>query len=46
LENRTRGVFAEWLVHRALNLCSECMAEWAPVDATYNGTTIDIKSAA
>ena len=46
LENRTRGAFAEWLVHRALHLNSEFREEWAPVDATYNGTTIEIKSAA
>lgn len=46
LENRTRGAFAEWLVHRSLGLSGEFREEWAPVDATYNGTTIEIKSAA
>ena len=46
LENRTRGAFAEWLVHRALNINSEFREEWAPVDATYKGITIEIKSAA
>lgn len=34
LENRTRGAFAEWLVHRALNINSEFREEWAPVVAT------------
>ena len=33
LENRTRGAFAEWLVHRALTISSEFREEWAPVDA-------------
>ena len=46
LENRTRGAFAEWLVHCALNISSEFREEWAPVDASYDGTTIEIKSAA
>ena len=46
LENRTRGAFAEWLVYRALNISSEFSEEWAPVDASYNGITIEIKSAA
>ena len=46
LENRTRGAFAEWLVHRALNINSEFREEWAPVDANYNGITLEIKSAA
>ena len=46
LENRTRGAFAEWLVHRALNINSEFREEWAPVDAAYKGINIEIKSAA
>ena len=46
LENRTRGSFAEWLVHRALNINSEFREEWAPVDAVYKGINIEIKSAA
>ena len=46
LENRTRGAFAEWLVHRALNISSEFREEWAPVDATYKGINIEVKSAA
>ena len=46
LENRTRGAFAEWLVHRALNISSEFREEWAPVDANYKGISIEIKSAA
>ena len=46
LENRTRGAFAEWLVHRALNIRSEFREEWAPVDATYKGISLEIKSAA
>ena len=46
LENRTRGAFAEWLVHRALNISSEFREEWAPVDANYKGINIEVKSAA
>ena len=47
LENRTRGAFAEWLVHQALGIESQYREEWAPVDATTaNGTTLEIKSAA
>ena len=46
LENRTRGAFAEWLVHRALNINSEFREEWACVDAEYKGISIEIKSAA
>lgn len=33
LENRTRGVYAEWLVHRALGVDpGEHRIEWAEVD--------------
>ena len=47
LENRTRGAFAEWLVHQALGIESEFREEWAPVDATTpDGLTLEIKSAA
>ena len=47
LENRTRGAFAEWLVHQALGIQSEFREEWAPVDATTSdGLTLEIKSAA
>jgi hypothetical protein len=46
LENRTRGAFAEWLVHEALGIESEFREEWAPVDAVINGITMEIKSAA
>ena len=47
LENRTRGAFAEWLVHRVLGIQTEFREEWAEVDATTNnGTTIEIKAAA
>lgn len=46
LENRTRGAFAEWLVHQALGIQSEFREEWAPVDAEIDGLTIEIKSAA
>ena len=46
LENRTRGAFAEWLVHKALGIASEFREEWAPVDAEIDGITLEIKSAA
>lgn len=47
LDNCTRGVFAEWLIHQALGIQSEFREEWAPVDATTpNGLTLEIKSAA
>jgi hypothetical protein len=44
LENRTRGAFAEWLVHQALGIESDYREEWAPVDATSNGKTYEIKA--
>ena len=47
LENRTRGAFAEWIIHQQLGICEEFREEWADVDATLpNGTTLEIKSAA
>jgi len=47
LENRTRGAFAEWIVHQQLGICKEFRVEWADVDVTLpNGTTLEIKSAA
>ena len=46
LENRTRGAFAEWLVHQALGIESEFREEWAPVDAVIDDITMEIKSAA
>ncbi|SBO43128.1 hypothetical protein [Cyanobium sp. NIES-981] len=47
LENRTRGAYAEWLVHRALGLDpGEHRIEWADVDVTDGGITLEVKSAA
>jgi len=44
LENRTRGAFAEWLVHKAFGIQSQYREEWAPVDATSDGKTYEIKA--
>ncbi len=46
LENRTRGAFAEWLIHQALGIQSEFRVEWELVDAVIDGMTLEIKSAA
>ncbi len=47
LENRTRGAYAEWLVHRALKLDpGEHRLEWAAVDVTDGLLTLEVKSAA
>ena len=41
LENRTRGAYAEWLVHRALNLDpGEHRVEWAEVDVRAGELTL------
>ena len=44
LENGTRGAFAEWFVHKAFGIQSQYREEWAPVDATCNGKTYEIKA--
>lgn len=47
VENRTRGAYAEWLVHRALGLDpGEHRNEWAEVDVTVEEITLEVKSAA
>jgi len=47
LENRTRGAYAEWLVHRALDLDpGQHRVEWAEVDVTFGSITLEVKSAA
>jgi hypothetical protein len=47
LENRTRGAYAEWLVHRALGLDpGEHRIEWAEADVTDGAITLKVKSAA
>ena len=47
LENRTRGAYAEWLVHRALGVDpGEHRIEWAEVDVTVGEITLEVKSAA
>ena len=47
LENRTRGAYAEWLVHRALGLDpGEHRIEWAEADVTDGAITLEVKSAA
>ena len=41
LENRTRGAYAEWLVHRALGLDpGQHRVEWAEVDVTFGSITL------
>ncbi len=47
LENRTRGAYAEWLLHRALGLDpGQHRVEWAEVDVTFGPITLEVKSAA
>jgi hypothetical protein len=47
LENRTRGAYAEWLVHRALGLDpGQHRIEWAEVDVAFGSITLEVKSAA
>jgi hypothetical protein len=47
MENRTRGAYAEWLVHRALGLDpGEFRVEGAEVDLRCGELTLDVKSAA
>ena len=47
LENRSRGAYAEWLVHRALGLGPGAhRVEWAEVDVTDGAITLEVKSAA
>ncbi len=47
IENRTRGILAEFIVKQALNVKSESRIEWDNFDLTTNsGKKIEIKSAA
>ena len=47
LENRTRGAYAEWLVHLALGLDpGQHRVEWAEVGVTFCSITLEVKSAA
>ena len=47
MENRTRGAYAEWLVHQALGLDpGKHRTEWAAVDVTFGSITLEVKAAA
>lgn len=47
IENRTRGILAEFIVKEALNIKSQSRIEWDYYDLiTDNGTKIEVKSAA
>ncbi len=47
IENRTRGILAEFIVKQALNIKSENRIEWDNFDLTTNsGKKIEVKSAA
>ena len=47
MENRTRGAYAEWLVHRALGVDpGQYRVEWAEVDVRCGALTLEVKSAA
>ncbi len=47
VSNATRGVLAEYLVARALDISASCRDEWAECDLrTDGGITIEVKSAA
>ena len=46
LEDRTHDAYAEWLVHRALDLDpGQHRVEWAEVDVTFGSITLEVKSA-
>ena len=46
LENRTRGILAEYIVAKALDALSEKRIEWDYCDLRYRGVEIEVKSAA
>jgi hypothetical protein len=47
LENRTRGILAEFIVAKALDIDTKCRVEWDDFDLiTKDGVKIEIKSAA
>lgn len=46
LENRTRGILAEYIVATGLDALSKNRVEWDYCDIHYKGVTIEVKSAA
>lgn len=46
VSNTLRGVFAEWLVARALGLDVHLREEWTAHDLTFEGLAIEVKSSA
>ncbi len=46
VDNRNRGIFAEWLVGKALGAIEdgECRVEWNAWDLDYRGTGIEVKA--
>jgi len=46
VSNATRGIFAEFIVAKALELVIDVRAEWDPYDLEYNGVKIEVKSGA
>lgn len=46
LNNRNRSIFAEFIVGYALGVVDSPREEWAPYDFDYNGSKIEVKSAA
>jgi hypothetical protein len=45
MSNATRGILAEFIVAHALGVTEEIREEWAPVDLTYEHTSIEVKCA-
>ncbi len=46
LDNRNRGIVAEFIIAKALGLAGTRRVEWDDVDLVYEGRSIEIKSAA
>lgn len=46
LDNRNRGIVAEYIIAKALGLADTRRVEWDDVDLIYKGYSIEIKSAA
>lgn len=46
LDNRARGIFAEFLVGQALGVTEDVRHEWLDADLLYNGKKIEVKTSA
>lgn len=46
LDNSLRGLFAEWLVAKAVGAASDVREEWAPYDVSIGDVKLEVKSSA